>query len=225
MLKTLARSLVLPILVCLCSVSLRAQSDEKKFEVGGQFSSLHVPTRTVSTSGSFSVTTDERNIESGFGGRFGYQLSKYFTLEAEGNFFPRDRILGGGRKVQAVFGVKVGKRFEKFGLFAKARPGFVRYERGDYVFGSGGCVAVFPPPLGCFRPVARTNFALDVGGVLELYPSKRTIIRFDAGDTMVHLPARNVAAFQANGISPVVVSATPETKHNFQGSVGFGFRF
>lgn len=225
MLKTLARSLVLPILLCLCSFPLRAQSDEKKFEVGGQFSSLHVPTHTITTSGSFTVTTEERNIESGFGGRFGYRLSKYFTLESEVNFFPSDRDLDGGRKLQALFGVKAGKRFEKFGVFAKARPGFVRYEKGDYVFGTGGCPAVFPPPLGCFRPVARTNFALDLGGVVELYPSKRTIIRFDAGDTMVHLPTRNLAAFQANGISPVVISAAPETKHNFQGSIGVGFRF
>ena len=224
MLKTLARSLVLPILFCLCAVSLRAQSDEKKFEVGGQFSLLWVPTRTATVSGSTIVSTQNRNNEIGFGGRFGYNLSKYFALEAEGNFFPRDRDLDGGRKVQALFGVKTGKRFEKFGIFAKARPGFIRYERGDYVFGSGGCVAVFPPPLGCFRPVARTNFALDLGGVLELYPSKRTIIRFDAGDTMVHLPARNTAAL-ANGSFLVVTSSPSETKHNFQGSVGVGFRF
>jgi hypothetical protein len=225
MLKTVARSLVLPILLCLCSVSLRAQADEKKFEVGGQYSLVWIQTRSVTSSGSVLVTTQSRNNSSGFGGRFGYQLSKYFTLETEVNFFPRDRDLDGGRKLQGLFGVKGGKRFEKFGVFAKARPGFVRHERGDYVFGSGGCPAVFPPPLGCFRPVARTNFALDLGGVVELYPSKRTIIRFDAGDTMVHLPTRNVAAFQASGISPVVISASPETKHNFQGSVGFGFRF
>ena len=225
MLKTLARSLVLLILFCLSSVSLRAQSDEKKFEVGGQFSALRVPTTSITTVAGGFASTESPETNYGFGGRFGYQLSKYFTLEAEGNFFPRDRDLDGGRKVQALFGVKAGKRFEKFGIFAKARPGFIRYERGDYVFGSGGCVAVFPPPLGCFRPVARTNFALDLGGVFELYPSKRTIIRFDAGDTMVHLPTRNVAAFQTNGSSSVVISAPPETKHNFQGGIGFGFRF
>jgi hypothetical protein len=224
MLKTLARSLVLPILFCLCAVSLRAQSDEKKFEVGGQFSAIRVPTTSITTAGAAFATTESPENNYGFGGRFGYQLSKYFTLEAEGNFFPRDRDLDGGRKVQALFGVKAGKRFEKFGIFAKARPGFIRYERGDYVFGSGGCVALFPPPLGCFRPVPRTNFALDLGGVFELYPSNRTIIRFDAGDTIVHLPARNTAAL-ANGSFLVVVSSPSETKHNFQGSVGFGFRF
>jgi hypothetical protein len=223
--KNIACCCMLSILFFLSSVQIHAQSDEKKFEVGGQFSSIWLPTRSVTSSGSVLVTTQARNNSSGFGGRFSYNLSKYFALEAEANFFPSDRDLDGGRKVQGLFGVKAGKRFEKFGVFAKARPGFVRYEKGDYRFGTGGCPTVFPTPLGCFHPVARTNFAIDLGGVLEYYPSKRTIIRFDAGDTMVHLPTRNVAAFQSNGLSLVVVSAAPETKHNFQGSVGFGFRF
>jgi len=208
--------------------NVRGQADEKKFEVGGQFSSLHVPTRTVNASGSFTVTTEQRNIESGFGGRFGYNLSKYFAVEAEADFFPSDRDLDGGRKVQGFFGVKAGKQFEKWGIFAKARPGFVRYEKGDYRFGTGGCPTVFPPPLGCFQPVARTNFALDLGGVFEVYPSKRTIIRFDAGDTIVRLPARNVAAFSANAppaFPLVVLPESAQITHNFQGSVGFGFRF
>jgi hypothetical protein len=34
---------------------------------------------------------------------------------------------------------------------------------------------------------SHNNFALDAGGVLELYPSSRTIIRFDAGDTIVRI--------------------------------------
>ena len=229
MLKKLGCSLVLTLLFFFGFVRIHAQSDEKKFEVGGQFSSLRVPTRSVTVSGAALAITEARDTNFGFGGRFGYNFSKYFSLEAEGNFFPRDRDLDAGRKTQALFGVKAGKRFEKVGVFAKARPGFVRYERGDYRFGSGGCVAVFPPPISCYRPVARTNFAVDLGGVVELYPSKRTIIRFDAGDTIVRLPARNVAAFQVNAPSPgfslIVLPESPQTTHNFQASVGFGFRF
>ena len=225
--KTIACCFMLSILFFLSSVQIHAQSDEKKFEVGGQFSSIWLPTRSVKSSGSVLVTTPARNNSSGFGGRFGYNLSKYFALEADANFFPSDRDLDGGRKVQGFFGVKVGKPFEKWGIFAKARPGFVRYEKGDYRFVGGP--AVFPPLLGSFRPVARTNFAIDLGGVVEYYPSKRTIIRFDAGDTIIHLPTRNVAAFQVNAPSPgfslVVLSAAPQTTHNFQSSVGFGFRF
>jgi Outer membrane protein beta-barrel domain len=204
----------------------RAQSDEKKFEAGGQFSVLRVPTRTIDASGFVFVTTEQRDTEYGLGARIGYNFSKYFAAEAEVNFFPRDQELTGGKKLQGLFGVKVGKRFEKFGLFGKARPGFVRYQKGDYRFVGG--IAVFPPPIVNFRPVARTNFAFDLGGVAEFYPSKRTIIRFDAGDTIVRLPVRNVAAIQLNSpfsTNLVVISAAAETTHNLQLSVGFGVRF
>src|SRR5258705_8437879 len=149
----------------LVPAGVRAQTEEKKFEVGGQFSTLWVPTQTATTSGAVTVTTTGREGHYGFGGRFGYNISKYFTLEAEGNFFPRDRDFDGGRKIQGLFGVKAGKRFEKFGVFGKARPGFIRFKRGNYVFGTGGCPTVFPPPLACLQPVARTNFAFDLGGV------------------------------------------------------------
>src|SRR6266404_7542270 len=148
MLKKPGCSLLLTLLFFFGSVRIHAQSDEKKFEVGGQFSTLRVPTRNFTISGSAVAITESRDTNFGFGGRFGYNFSKYFSLEAEGNFFPRDRDLDAGRKTEGLFGVKAGKRFEKFGIFAKARPGFVRYEKGDYRFGTGGCVAVFPPPLG-----------------------------------------------------------------------------
>jgi hypothetical protein len=101
-----------------------AQSDEKKFEAGGQMSLLWVPVRTF-TGGTLQ---EDRTNALGFGGRFGYNFSKYFALETEVNFFPRDRDVEGGRKTQALFGVKGGKRFESFGVFAKARPGFIRFE-------------------------------------------------------------------------------------------------
>jgi hypothetical protein len=202
----------------------QAQSDEKKFEVGGQASLVQVSIRTLNGN----TLADDRTNTPGFGGRFGYNFSKYFALEAEVNFFPRDRDVEGGRKVQGLFGAKAGKRFEKVGVFAKARPGFIRYERGDYVQ-FGGCPTVFPPPIGCFRPVAKNNLALDLGGVLEFYPSKNTLIRFDAGDTIIRFGRRNVAVFQASPIfgpsGLVVFPVAAETKHNFQTSAGFGFRF
>lgn len=227
MLKKSASCFVLFVFFALGMVTARAQSDDKKFEVGGQFSVLRVPIQTVTAAGAAFAITEQGNTNYGFGGRFGYKLSKYFTLEGEGNFFPGDGVLDGGKKTQALFGVKAGKRFQNVGVFAKARPGFVRYSRGDYQF-AGPCIAVFPPPIGCYQPVARTDFAIDLGGVFEYYPSKRTIIRFDAGDTIVRLPARNAAAFQTNATSVfslVVLPATAETRHQFQGSVGFGFRF
>jgi hypothetical protein len=225
--KKSASFLVLVLFFAFGLTQVRAQSDDKKFEVGGQFSVLRVPIQTVTAAGTGFATNQNGDTVYGFGGRFGYQLSKYFTLEAEGNFFPRDSVLDGGKKTQGFFGVKAGKRFEKVGVFAKARPGFVNYSRGDY-HAVGACIAVFPPPIGCFQPVGQTYFATDLGGVFEYYPTKRTIIRFDAGDTIVHLQAGKVAAFQTNATSVfslVVIGSGAETRHHFQSSVGVGFRF
>jgi outer membrane protein with beta-barrel domain len=211
-----------------------AQADEKKVEVGGQISLLRVPTFSIVSTGIVCVTTpcptttfsSDNEIDAGFGGRIGYNATPYLTLEAEGNLFPRDRDRDGGRKAQGLFGAKLGKRFDEAGVFAKVRPGFVRFNRGNYQ-PEGGCIAVFPPPIACFRPVAQTNFAIDLGGVVEFYPSGNTILRFDAGDTIIRFGARNVAASSTAGGSTglVVVPIAAETKHNFQASVGVGFRF
>lgn len=202
------------------SVSIAYSQSEKKFEIGAQFSTLGTQTHSVS---GITIREDQKHVQ-GFGGRFGYNATEHIALEAEVNYFPRDRDLEGGRKFQGVFGVKVGQRFDKVGVFAKARPGFVRFERGDY-FPVGGCIAVFPPPLACFQSRATTNFAFDVGGIVEVYPSKNTLIRFDVGDTLIRFDQRNVAATSDVFAVLVAFPAPAETKHNLQASVGFGFRF
>jgi hypothetical protein len=208
------------------SAVIRAQSDDKKFEIGAQGSLLRVTARTFTTAGTTTTFNENEKNNWGFGGRFGYNFSRHIGIEAEGNFFPRDRALDGGRKLQGLFGAKVGQRFEKGGVFLKARPGFVRSSRGEYRFSGGGCPTVFPPPIGCFQPHVTTNLAFDLGGVAEAYPSKNTIIRFDAGDTMIHFRSQRqvVAVDPANG-GLVVLPAAAGTKHNFQTSFGFGYRF
>jgi Outer membrane protein beta-barrel domain len=229
MLKQLFLGLAALVLVTATFYDARAQADEsKKFEVGGQVALLQVDTWNILPAAPFPVTTNRETVF-GFGGRFGYNISSNFAVEAELNFFPNDDELKAGRKTQALFGVRAGKRFDKVGVFAKARPGFIRYEKGDY-FLAGGCLTVFPTPLACYDSVARTNFAIDLGGVVEFYPSTRTIIRVDAGDTIVRHPARIVAASTGSPGSNLVtyLAAVPvpaETRHQFQGSVGFGFRF
>jgi hypothetical protein len=205
-----------------------AQSGENRFEAGGQFSVLQVETRSV---GAFPFpVTKSRTSDFGLGGRFGYNISNHFAAEAEINVFPNNDDERAGRKLQGLFGVRAGKKFTKIGVFAKARPGFIRYEKGDYIHAPDrGCFAIFPNPLGCLNAVARASFAMDLGGVLEFYPSSRTIIRVDAGDTIVRLPARIVAApfvdTQGGANYLAAVPVPRETKHQFQGSVGFGFRF
>lgn len=213
----------------------RAQvDDDKKFEVGGQFSLIQAPKYTFTSTSIVCVTfpclgsiavTDDRKNEPGFGGRFGYNFNRNLAIEAEANFFPRDRDADGGRKTQVLAGAKVGQRFNSVGVFGKARPGFVHFSQGDYRFGTGGCVAVFPPPISCFQSEGKTNFALDLGGVVEFYPSKKTIVRFDAGDTMIFFGDRSVAVTGPSFPFTAVLSRASETKHNLQISAGFGVRF
>jgi hypothetical protein len=226
MLKKTFTTILLTATLCGGWAIVQAQSDVKKFEIGGQASVLRVPARTFSTTGATITFNEEQKNDWGFGGRVGYNFSRNFGIEAEGNLFPRDRAVDGGRKLQGLFGAKVGRRFEKAGVFLKARPGFVRFSRGQYQFSTGGCPTVFPPPIGCFQPQRTTNLAFDLGGVAEVYPSKNTIIRFDAGDTMIRFRAqRQVVAVDAATGGLVVLPAAAETKHNLQTSFGFGYRF
>lgn len=211
---------------------------EHRFEVGAQFTRLNV-SRVEATSARQApclvppcpeiVTVNRaRAAEPGFGGRIGYNVTSFLAVEAELNYFPRERRFDGGQDVELLTGVKVGRRFNKLGVFAKARPGFLSSRVSDFVPIPGtACIAVFPPPAGCFDEIRRreTSFAFDVGGVLELYPSRRTIIRLDAGDTIIRFGLRQLIAPSTVFPGGVLVTAPPETTHNFQGSVGVSFRF
>jgi hypothetical protein len=63
---------------------------------------------------------------------------------------------------------------------------------------------------------------MDVGGVLEFYPTRRIVTRFDGGDTMIHYRSFDVPIF----FFPLQTFRIPaETTHNFQFSAGVGYRF
>lgn len=218
--------------------SAHAQSTEK-FELGGQVSvlQLSVPTRTTLASlgacGASvcpaSAIVHERDTQFGFGGRIGYNVNNYFAVEAELNFFPNAEAvspqLEDGDNLQGLFGVKIGKRFEKAGIFAKARPGFLSESKGDLPELRAGiaCIQIFPTPAGCFETARKTHLAFDIGGVVEVYPSKRTVIRFDAGDIIIRAGERRVPVVLSTHVGAVSIAA--ETTHNFQASIGFAFRF
>jgi len=80
-----------------------------------------------------------------------------------------------------------------------------------------------PPPFN----FSETDFALDVGGVLEFYTSRRTFIRVDVGDTIVHSNSGErielPASVKQEGYF-VIKSAIRSTSHNPQLNVGVGFR-
>ena len=70
---------------------------------------------------------------------------------------------------------------------------------------------------------------MDVGGVVEFYPSKRIVTRFDAGDTIIHFGRRNMNTIVfdpvTNTIGPGINRLPARTSHNFQFMTSIGFRF
>ena len=207
----LAAALALAAVVC--PQAARAQErDAPKAEVGVHFTTLELNPPDA----------DGTATKPGFGGRFTYNFTDYFAVEAEGNFLPLQQFFG--RTTQGQFGVKAGKRFNRFGLFAKARPGFVSFGEETVVrpvqgVDFEGRPAVFPE----FTQGRRTHFSMDVGGVLEFYPSRRLVVRADAGDTIIRYGRRGGFAFDNSGVRFAEVAA--DTTHNFQLTAGVGFRF
>src|SRR5215475_4183751 len=173
-----------------------AQQEEPKLEVGGQFSVM-----------GRSAGGDATSI--GGGGRLTFNLTRYLALEGELNYFPSTGFID-LRRFQGQFGVKSGLRFDRFGVFGKLRPGFIntKYDvptlcAQTVCLPNGVCTQIFLPVCPPIT-IAETGFSLDVGGVLEFYPAKRVIVRFDVGDTVVK------HSFAT---------------HNLQLGAGVGFRF
>jgi hypothetical protein len=202
----------------------RAQSEPEKskatrFEVGAQFAS---------------ITFSSDYTQPGFGGRFTYNLNDNIALEAELNYFPNDNGItsdsrNNGRVTEGLFGVKIGKRFKNVGIFGKARPGFLSFSRGF-----GDVVITGPPLAGSIFPqsdfVSRrlTHPALDVGGVLELYVSRRLVTRFDAGVIIARVGQTTFQGFAAGPGNTVIVAPITIpgfTGTGFQFSAGIGYRF
>src|SRR5262245_32586268 len=138
----------------------QSRSETPKVEIGAHYTLLRF--------------TDADISDSGVGSRITYNASDNFSLETEFNFFPERRLnfanltSGDTRRMQGLFGAKYGVRSEKFGIFGKVRPGFIRFGEGEVVAGS-----------------AATEFALDIGGVIELYPTRPVALRFDIGNTLI----------------------------------------
>lgn len=195
--------------------SNNTQSDElPKFEIGGHFSSL---------------TLNSNTTEPGLGARFTYNVNDNLALEAEGNLFPHDArqrsFRNGGRATQGLFGVKIGKRYERFGIFAKVRPGLISFTRGRFDIVGNNDEVTIPIEV---RTERATHFALDVGGVLEFYPSRRIVTRFDFGDTIIRYGDTTINTINGPVGGPFVlvpVTIPGETRHNFQFMGGVGFRF
>ena len=185
------------LLISFNALRIHAQTNKQddrntpRFEFGGQL---------------YSVGSEDVS-DAGAGGRFTYNLSRYFALDTEVNASLNvgDETIGvNGALVFA--GVKVGRRFNDVGIFAKARPGFTT----SFTRQTGP---------GFFDSERVTKPALDLGVVLEYYPSKHSVIRFDASNVII--------GFGDDLIEEVRCPCPRRigTKNSLYLSIGYGFRF
>ena len=233
--------LILNLMVSAQSADDSDESKIKKYEIGGQLTVLRQKSYQENSQvfdvvfdvgENYQIPADTHQTEYGFGGRFTYNFNKNVAVEAEANFFPVDRLsrtgreserIAGtseffrvflepqGRKFQAVAGPKIGYRGKRIGVFGKVRPGLFFVERLPVI----DILSATPPNIGIFASEKKaTFFSVDVGGVFEYYPSKRTVLRFDLGDTLIRYNPQD-----PKQLNPSF------TRHTLQFSTGFGFRF
>lgn len=193
-----------------------SQSEElPRFEVAAEFTTLE-------------REAFQRRTEPGIGARFTYNLNEVFSLEAAGYFFPKrcNSCRENGRVTEVVGGVKVGKRFDKWGIFAKARPGVVSFSEGEF-----NILRAPASPFDAieFEPNRVTSFATDFGGVVEFYASKHIVTRFDAGDTIIRFSRRSTNGLVFDPLTSTFtltpITRPARTSHNFQFMASVGFRF
>jgi hypothetical protein len=224
--RQLTASFIAAVFLLLNVEQAHSQSDRLKYEAGGQVSLIRFR-EILSVDPLLFVFFEPAVIQKqsatnlGFGGRLSYNITEQVAVEGELNYFPADDddFVEGGNKIQGLAGVKAGVRKEGHGLFVKIRPGFVR-------FSSLLDCPQAPPPLGGCTTPSKVYPALDLGGVIEFYPSARSVVRFDVGDTLVFTKDRFlVKPADATGSRLTTLVLPGELKHNPQISVGIGFRF
>jgi hypothetical protein len=177
---------------------VRSQELPTRFEIGPLFTYLRIPD---------SPPINAQN-QAEIGGRFSWNFARHFALDAEIEASPfRTTNLTtsyqGGHLLQAFGGPKSGKRWNRFGAFGKFRLGLDSY--------SAVIKGVTSTTPLIFQLGRRTDPSFDVGGILEFYVSRRILVRYDFGDTIIH--------YNAGAIAPSVV------KNNFQFTTAVAFRF
>jgi hypothetical protein len=201
------RGITLFLIFLIIPAVVMAQTPEQRFEAGVLLTGGFL--RGIGTRDA-GVGTDV----AGFGGRFVYLAIPFVDLESELNFLPGNSATSGNH-LQGLFGVKIGPRWERFGIFVKARPGFMHFRRDPFGVGRPGS-----GPFSQAR-AASTESSIDLGGVAEYYLKRGPILRFDLGKAVVRYDKRVVRTsdfvpeFEAGGF----------TTRNWQASFGVSFRF
>lgn len=192
------------VLGLLLLVPAAGAQENPRFEVGPVFSFLH---------------QGQANTQNQFelGARFSYNFSRHVAADGELVASPYatsvSTIFEGGHIIEGFAGVKVGWRWRKWGTYGKLRPGFLSY--------SGAIRSV---SLSSGQLVINRQFliapAFDVGGVVEFYLSRRILLRYDTGDTIIRYGSRT---FSSEIGSPITERGF--MRNALQFSTGLSFRF
>jgi len=187
----------------------------KPWEIGGQYGLLSMGRAEVV--GGPSLVPFNLGDDPGFGGRLTYNFNRWLALDSAVTYFYRDPHVGdtqrGGKILQGCFGPKAGLRTQHSGFFLKARPGFLSY---------GAVHDNWLPPY----PTTRlTHFAVDLGGVLEFYPSRRTVLRFDLGHTLAFFGPRTALTPITPATPNGILKSGGFRDNGMQFTTGFGWRF
>jgi Outer membrane protein beta-barrel domain len=154
---------------------------------------------------------------SGFGGYATYRFWRALYLDGDVLYFLQDTHgttnLYGGPVLQGLLGMKGGIRRNHVGFFGKVRPGFQSYAQA--------VETIATRPLGSVEYMygRSTNFALDLGGIVEFYPAERKTLRIEAGDSHIFFSPHTV---RVNGTS---LRYDLGMHHTIQFAFGYGWRF
>jgi hypothetical protein len=184
-----------------------------RLEFGPQFTTLIVERES---------SLDGVRTEPGIGGFVSYNFFPFFDADAAVNFFPRGTkssgVHDGGDIFQGLFGIKGGIRRDRVGIFGKVRPGFNSYSQA---LTGVSQISPGPPPLLKNLFDRSNNFVLDLGGVVELYPTRHTTLRFDLGDTHIYFATKSFVSSTGSLISV----PGGQRRHSIELSVAYAWRF
>ncbi len=192
--------------------TLQENEDETKVPGNWEFGPLFSTLIAAPAGANSSVAT-----LSGLGAYASYRFWRVLYFDSDILYFPQDTHgptnLYGGPVLQGLFGLKGGIRRNDFGFFGKMRPGFQSYAQAleGITSQSSGTVN--------YTYGRSTNFALDLGGIVEFYPTESGTLRIEAGDSHTFLSPHTV---NFNGKS---LRYDLGMHHTIQLVFGYGWRF
>lgn len=127
----------------------------------------------------------------------------------------------GGRSLEALTGLKIGIRRDHMGYFGKIRGGTITFGETERRLG------VLPNHEAYIVRGMFTSPAIDVGGVWEVYPSRHTILRIDAGSATIYYQPKAIWASDRVGTfaGGQKIQVPGQTQTGLLLSFGAGVRF